>query len=283
MRRALALAACVLLPACVGTPTPLAPTQRGSLGLPHEGLLTDGIELPRKGDGYVLLRSNGIRWGNPHLVAAVEEAAKDVKRARPGGAPLVIGDLSARHGGAASGHHSHRTGRDADLLLFLMTPAGTPVVSPGFLRFGRDGLAQTEDGSFVRIDLEREWQLIKALVTSKEANVQWLFLARWLEAMVIEYARARGEDPELVWYAESVLLQPGDSSPHDDHLHLRIACTPEEGVAGCLGGGPYWPWIAQPMQLVSPPDEELAREIAGALLPAPGASTVGDAAPGAKR
>ncbi len=94
--------------------------------------------------------------------------------------------------------------------------------------------------------------------------------------MVIEYARARGEDPELVWYAESVLLQPGDSASHDDHLHLRIACTPDEAVAGCLGGGPYWPWLPRLPQLVSPPDDELARAIIGDLLPGPG-GPVGDA------
>ncbi len=104
----------------------------------------------------------------------------------------------------------------------------------------------------MRIDLEREWQLVKALVTSREAHVQWLFFARWLEALVIEYARARGEDPELVWYAENVLLQPGDSGAHDDHLHLRVACTPDEAVAGCLGGGPYWPWLP-PACRSSPP------------------------------
>jgi penicillin-insensitive murein endopeptidase len=258
-----------LLAGCIGTPTPLAPSIRGSVGLPHQGMITNAVQLPRRGEGYALLRTNERNWGHPRLVHAIEAAAKTVARARPGGARLVIGDISARWGGEASGHHSHRSGRDADLLLFVMTPDGRSIASPGFVRFGPDGLGEPEKGRFVRIDLEREWQLVKALVTSKEANVQWLFLARWLEALVIEYARARGEDPELLWYAESVLLQPGDSTAHDDHLHLRIACTPEEAVAGCLGGGPYWPWLPSLPQLAPPPDAELARAIIGDLLPAP--------------
>ena len=99
--------------------------------------------------------------------------------------------------------------------------------------------------------------------------MQWLFFARWLEALVIEYARARGEDEELVWYAESVLLQPGDSGVHDDHLHLRVACTPDEAIAGCLGGGPYWPWLPRLPQLATPPDTELAQAIVGDLLRGP--------------
>ncbi len=258
---------------CFGVPSPLAPELRGSVGLPHQGVITDAAPLPRRGEGYRLLRKNGIHWGNPRLVAAIQRAAGDVSRARPGGPPLVIGDLSARFGGFSSGHRSHRTGRDADLLIFALTPDGRPVQSPGFLEFGPDGLARAKDKkvAYFRIDVEREWLLVKALVLSREANVQWLFIARWLEALVIEHARARGEDPELVWQAENILLQPGDSGAHDDHLHLRIACTPDEAVAGCEGGGPYWPWLPARPQFVSPPDGELARAIVGDLLPgAPG-------------
>jgi penicillin-insensitive murein endopeptidase len=263
------LAATALLSACTGTPSPLTPSIRGSIGVPHQGMITNAVPLPKRGEGYALLRGNGRNYGNPRLVAAIEGAARTVARARPGGGKLMVGDLSARWGGEASGHHSHRTGRDADLLIFVQTPEGHPVDSPGFVRFGPDGLGQVQKGKYVRIDLEREWQLIKALISSPEANVQWLFFARWLEALVIEYARARGEDPELVWYAESVLLQPGDSTAHDDHLHLRIACTPDEAVAGCLGGGPYWPWLPALPQLSPPPDVELTRALLGDLFPTP--------------
>jgi penicillin-insensitive murein endopeptidase len=263
----LGLVAALLTAACAGTPSPLAPSLHGSIGVPHEGMITDAVPLPKKGEGYALLRNNGRNWGNPRLIAAIEGVAKTVARARPGGAPLMIGDISARWGGGQSGHRSHRTGRDADLLVYVLTPEGRSVPSPGFVRFGPDGLGEIEKGRYVRVDLAREWQLIKALVSSREANVQWLFFARWLEALVIEYARARGEDPELVWYAESVLLQPGDSEAHDDHLHLRVACTPDEAVAGCLGGGPYWPWIPALPQLATPPDADLFRAIIGDLLP----------------
>ncbi|MFT3774982.1 MAG: penicillin-insensitive murein endopeptidase [Minicystis sp.] len=261
------LAAALLSVACTGTPSPLAPAIRGSIGVPHNGMITNAVALPKKGEGYALLRTNDRNWGNPRLVAAIQGAAKTVARARPGGARLMVGDISARWGGQASGHRSHRTGRDADLLIYVLTPDGRSIESPGFVRFGPDGLGEIEKGKFVRVDVAREWQLVKALVTSPEANVQWLFFARWLEALVIEYARARDEDPELIWHAESVLLQPGDSSAHDDHLHLRVACTPDEAIAGCLGGGPYWPWLPALPQFQSPSDGNLARALIGDLLP----------------
>ena len=69
-----------------------------------------------------------------------------VARARPGGARLMIGDMSARCGGEASGHHSHRTGRDADLLIYVTTPDGRPSRRPGFVRFGPDGLGRGREG-----------------------------------------------------------------------------------------------------------------------------------------
>ncbi|WP_437278962.1 penicillin-insensitive murein endopeptidase [Sorangium sp. So ce375] len=278
--------------ACVGSsPTPLAPALRGSIGVPHHGVITDAVELPAQGAGYRLLRSNGARWGTAGLVAAVQRAAADVARARPGGEPLLVGDLSARYGGATRGHRSHRTGRDADLLLYALTPDGRPVRSPGFVAFGPDGLARISDGTadpapsrpgapqYVRLDVEREWLLVKSLVRSPDAHVQWLFVARWLEALLIEYARALGEDPELIWYAESVLLQPGDSTPHADHIHLRVACTPDDFLSGCLGGGPQWPWLPAAPQLVAPSDGDLAAALLDDLLPGSAAAGPRVAAP----
>jgi penicillin-insensitive murein DD-endopeptidase len=247
---------------CVGVPSPLAPGLAGSIGVPHRGVLTVASPLAPRGDGYRRLRDNDVRWGNPQLVRAITRAAADVVRARADGAPLVVGDLSTRFGGEASGHRSHRTGRDADLLFYVTAPDGRPMPSPGFVRFGADGLAPLTGGRYARLDVEREWLLVKALVQSAEANVEWLFVASWIEALLIEYARARGEDPELVWYAETVLLQPGTHAlAHDDHLHLRIACTPEEAVAGCEGGGPRWPWQPALPELAPATDDELASAV----------------------
>lgn len=261
-----AIVPCLACVACTGTPSPLTPAIRGTIGVPHEGMITNAVPLPKKGPGYALYRNNARNFGNPRIVAAIQSAARHVAEARPGGARLLVGDISPRWGGQSSGHRSHRNGRDADLLLYALTPDGRSVESPGFVRYGPDGLGEVDKGKFVRLDVGREWQVVKALVSSREANVQWLFLARWLEALVIEHARALGEDPELIWYAESVLLQPGDSAAHDDHLHFRVACTPEEALGGCLGGGPYWPWLPQLPQLHAPTDGELWHAVIGDLL-----------------
>jgi penicillin-insensitive murein endopeptidase len=248
---ALLIAAATVQRGCLGMPSPLAPGLRGSVGVPHNGVLTNGVELPSEGEGFVRYRPRGAHyWGLPRLVAGIEEAAAQVSRARPGSAPLVVGDLSARDGGKIPRHRSHRTGRDVDLLFYVTTPAGAPIRSPGFVRFESDGLAALGK-DFLRFDVERNWLLVKALVVNEARATQWLFVSRDLEALLIDYARARGEDPALVWYAETMLLQPGDSAPHDDHFHVRVACTPDEAVTGCEGGGPHWEWLP-PLPVLPP-------------------------------
>ncbi|MBK8251565.1 MAG: penicillin-insensitive murein endopeptidase [Polyangiaceae bacterium] len=254
----------IAMTACFGAPNPLAPLHRGSVGLPHDGRLLLGKELPREGEGYRVICYDGLHYGTSRLVNVIERAAARVALERPGGSPLAVCDLSAPGGGRLSRHRSHQSGRDVDLLFYALTPDGRPSMVQ-FVRFGTDGLAEPVPGSFVRLDIERQWLLVRALLTDPQSAVQWMFIAHPIEALLIEYARARGEDPELVWRAEQVMIEPWDSLPHDDHIHLRLACTPDEAIAGCLGGGPYWPWLSPIPQLAPLDDAALFDAIAGDL------------------
>jgi len=242
--------------ACFGTPTPLAPGLAGSVGWPHHGVQTDAVELPASGVGFSRYRSQGgHHWGQPELVLGILAAAERVHSECPGGPPLVVGDLSARYGGKIARHHSHRTGRDVDLLWYLATPAGEPVVSSSFVRLDGQRPAWLPRRGPVVLDSAREWALIKALLSSPYLEVQWLYASSSVEASVLAHARAIGDDPELIERAADALLEPADSLPHDDHLHLRIACSPQRSVAGCEGGGPAWSWLSAPPELVPGSDE----------------------------
>lgn len=243
MRQVLLASLAALALGCGRTPTPLAPRIQGSIGVPHRGMLTDAAELPRTGEGYVWLRDDDRHWGIPRFVAALERAAAAVARERPG-AVLSVGDLSTRAGGRLLPHLSHRSGRDADLLLYVTTLEGAPVESPGFVHVGADGLAWDPKGNrFLRFDVERQWLLVKTLVEDPEARIQWVFASRNVEAMLIEWARARGEPAETIARAMEVMLQPQPGGVHDDHVHVRTACDPAELAAGCEHTGPRRPWI----------------------------------------
>lgn len=242
---------CLLGNGCFGTPTPLAPGLAGSVGMPHHGVQTEAIELPHKGPGYARFRRNGRHhWAQAPLVRAIQQAAATVDRAMPGGAPLLIGDLSARHGGKIARHNSHRSGRDVDLLWYVTNPRGVSVRNPNFVHMGADGLAPVPlRRAYVRLDVARQWLLIKELLLSPHVNVQWMFCSRAVEDLIIAYAIAREESAALVWHAQNVLLEPGDSLSHDDHIHLRIACSSAATVRGCEGGGPLWNWLPAPPEL----------------------------------
>jgi penicillin-insensitive murein DD-endopeptidase len=230
---------------CLSTPSPLAPSFRGTVGSPNLGVQTDAVELPRAGPGFIRYRPHGAHhFGRPRLVAALTRIAAELSEGNPKAPPLVIGDLSARRGGKIDGHQSHRTGRDVDLLYQFVTPSGARVTAPGFIHIDADGLARVPDnGRILRFDVDYQWRLTKLLVTAPEVGVQFMFASRNVEALVIDYALARGEPLDVVLRAQSVMWQPGDSLPHDDHVHLRIACSVEELSTGCSGGGPYWDWL----------------------------------------
>jgi penicillin-insensitive murein DD-endopeptidase len=257
------LAAFVVLGnACARAPSPLAPDKGGSIGLPHRGTLTRAASLPHEGVGFARHRRDERHFGTHRLVDAIARAANVVRDAYPESV-LLVGDLSAPHGGQVLPHLSHRTGRDADLILYVMTLDGARVPSPGFVHFGADGLAWDETHKrFLRFDVEREWLLVKTLVLDDDAQIQWIFANHVLEAMLIEWAMARGEAVETILRAEQVLLEPHPGGLHDDHVHIRVSCTDDEILAGCEPNGPARPWWNAPWddrRKIS--TDELVREI----------------------
>jgi penicillin-insensitive murein endopeptidase len=255
------VAAAFALTGCARVPSPLWPAFDGSIGMTHRGVLVHGAELPRQGDGYRFLRQNGRHFATRRFARVLERAAAYVDKERPG-ATLILGDISSSTGGRSLPHFSHRSGRDADLLFYWLTPDGAPVSDHGFLHVEADGLAWDEAGKrFLRLDVEREWLLVRELLSDDEARVQWIFVHDDVKALLLRWAKARGEPTEILWRAGQVMLQPHPGGAHDDHIHVRTACDQDELVEGCQPFGPERPWLS-----VSPPtaavsDAELAHEL----------------------
>src|SRR5690242_20095697 len=97
-----------------------------SIGAPWDGELRDAARLP-DGDGYHIRRP-ARAYGTRTTVDFVERVIADVRDEFPHVHELAIGDLSARHGGPITEHHSHQSGRDADIgLIYKHEPAGYPA------------------------------------------------------------------------------------------------------------------------------------------------------------
>jgi penicillin-insensitive murein endopeptidase len=244
---------------CARAPSPLTPAWHGSIGSPNRGVLVDGTQLPRESEGLRWLRGNDRHWGSPRFTAAIAHAAARVARERPG-ANLRVGDLSTPTGGGPlAPHFSHRSGVDADLLFYVTTLEGIPVDSPGFVHFGADGIARDEaHGRWLRLDLEREWLLVRALLDDPEARIQWIFVSDVVQAMLLEWALAHGDAAEIIRRAQTVMLQPNPGGVHDDHLHVRTTCSAEEMVAGCETIGPRRPWLSYELLPPADRDDDLA-------------------------
>lgn len=209
-----------------------------ALGNTSRGGLIDPAMVPDAGEFHYILPAHLGRpthYGTDELVKLILTSAEQVGTAFPA-SRLAIGNLSVFDGGHISWSRSHNSGRDVDLGFFLRDKEGNDLPLETLVHVRRSGsVAEIKDATF---DVERNWAVVKALLTSDVANVQWIFVYAPLERMMLAHATKIGEPQELVDKAATIMHQPGDSAPHDDHFHVRIFCTLDDRLEGCQNTGP---------------------------------------------
>jgi penicillin-insensitive murein DD-endopeptidase len=195
-----------------------------SIGSPNEGRLEGGVHLDVSKPYFRVVpmyTSGDVRWGLPQMISLLDRAARTVSKRYPGSV-LDVGDISQRGGGDVLRHHSHETGRDADIGFYAVDAKGKQLHHHGFIRFDSATESPTIQGA--RFDLPRNWLLIEQLLTDPGARVGHIFISEPLRQSLIAYARAHGASRALLDRAQIALMQPTDSLPHDDHFHVRISC-----------------------------------------------------------
>lgn len=231
---------------------PLVRDEPVSYGLPHSGYLSRGMALPDRGEGFERARpGEDTRFGHPRLVRALMSAAANVSATFPETAPLRIGDIGAPDGGEHSRHHSHRSGRDADIIFYLHTVDGVSVHGRGWLAFDRFGVARETrapagnavSGGIYFFDAARNWHFVRTLLLDETARVQWIFCSKGIRNRLLRYALRHEPNPEVLVRAARVLHQPTNGNPHSDHFHVRILCGSSQRALGCIDHGPRWPWL----------------------------------------
>lgn len=204
---------------------PAEPLRRAdSVGPPNEGRLEGGIHLDVTKPhlrGAPMHSSIDTRWGLPALVHAIDHAAKAVTKKYPG-AVLNVGDLSRRNGGELARHHSHESGRDADLGFYVVDAQGKPLSRATFVKI--DEKLAAEDIAGARFDVARNWLFLQNLLLDRDARVSHVFVAEPLKHALLAHARSRGVAHALYVRAALVMMQPTGGLPHDDHFHVRISC-----------------------------------------------------------
>jgi hypothetical protein len=188
----------------------------------------------------------------------------------------------------------HGAGRAADLLFFVTDALGRPAPAvESNLSFDASGrseagvrrvyLEATEalpDGCHLsrrrgdlveaacpvpagawRIDFDRTWQLVRALLTDPEIGVvdpetgisredghgiRFIFVAEAIEARLLDAARNAGEPEAFLEIAGILLHPPSNAAAYDRFLHVDLWCTDADRRACACddGAGPWNRWRA---------------------------------------
>jgi hypothetical protein len=196
-----------------------------SIGAPWSGRLTAPARLPG-GEGYVIRRPLRA-YGTRSTVDFVHEAVTNTLDAFPRAHVLAIGDLSAETGGAITEHHSHQSGRDADIGLFYKKKP--PAYPASFVRATEDNLDGAETWKLV-------WEFAKT--QSEDGGVQIMFLDYDVQGIVYRWAKDHGVSEQRL---DRVFQYPHgrDSANgvvrhfpnHDNHVHVRFKCRDRD--VGC--------------------------------------------------
>lgn len=189
-----------------------------SIGLPWQGELEGGVPMI-PGPGRILYAHPFKAWGTASTIARLDYVLRQWAKRYPDAPPILVGNLSKRTGGKVRPHRSHQSGRDVDLS-FISHWDGSST--PKWQVMRKDNL-----------DAKRTWDLLQLLVETSAIDViiidygvqkllydyakeKALFtpeqLARWME-----YPDGRGASRRIIVHA------PG----HDDHIHARFKCRPE--------------------------------------------------------
>jgi penicillin-insensitive murein endopeptidase len=218
-----------------------------SAGAPADGKLIGGVALPERGPGFLHnpKRPSDARYGTVELVQAIVKAAAAVARELPG-IPLVVNDISLPEGGPIAQHGSHQSGRDADILFYVLDRSGAPLQSVGVpldpTGAGWDfkELSIPEDDIAVRLDAPRTWRFMQGLLEAGGGHVQRIFIVEHLRTQLLVEAERAGAPLALRARFADLTCQPG--TPHDDHMHVRFFCSPEDIARGCYDKPPIYPW-----------------------------------------
>lgn len=217
------------------------PHRSTSIGSTSWGKLHRARRLPLRGRHhrfFAHIKDRATFYGTQELARLIREVARRVAREFRGSV-LRLGNAGFRSGTKIPWSISHQSGRDIDLAIFALDKKGRSAKLTDFVKFNRTGRAQ---GGKLRFDVKRNLSLVRALVMNRTATVQWIFIYRPLKNILLAHAEKTGVAKEVIERLRAVLRQPSDSAPHRDHFHVRLYCSAQDRLHGCLDRSPFHAW-----------------------------------------
>ncbi|MBR57078.1 MAG: hypothetical protein CMH54_03370 [Myxococcales bacterium] len=233
-----------ILLVCILSPIAMATGPQSIAVGSHGGGSVDGAVRVPVGDPWLRMlrksRSRRYDYGHSRVVGALMDVAQRYGTRTWPNRPLWLGNIGVRGGGKIRPSRSHQIGLDVDIVIPVLDPRRHPpairsVYPP----------SEEADPKIRTMDVNATWILVEEILRTPELDILWLFIARPLANVLIEHAIRERADPDIVLRAILLLHQPSDSRSHDDHLHLRVGCSMDDRLAGCVNSGPRWSWVLE--------------------------------------
>ncbi|CAK0773673.1 Penicillin-insensitive murein endopeptidase [Gammaproteobacteria bacterium] len=188
------------------------------IGGPAAGCLNGAVNMPPEGHGYQLMRLSRHRtYGHPSLVHFLRTLGEALEDQHLG--VMLVGDLGQPRGGpTASLHRSHQNGLDVDIWYWLPEVAKKRRLNP-------DEVENLSAPSMVKdrrvIDHTR-WtpahvEMLRLAVAPDE--VERIFVHPVIKKTLCE------QETDRDWLHK---VRPWWG--HDDHLHVRLRCPPDDDL-----------------------------------------------------
>jgi LysM repeat protein len=184
-----------------------------SIGAPAHGELAFARQLPRRHPAFYV-RTPSRAFGTDETVRAIIEGLESVRAADPAAPRVEIHDLSFESGGPIRGHHSHESGRDADI---------------AYYQVGCRDVCRIHRIRPEQLDVARLWALFSHWI--ERGDVEAIFMDHALQGALYEHARSLGvsrhELSRIFQYPRPIEDRYGlirHEPHHADHFHVRFAC-----------------------------------------------------------
>jgi hypothetical protein len=211
-----------------------------SIGDVSDGFLVNALRLgdPNPNTAFLPVQfRRGLVFTTDELGGLVTRSAASVAQEYPESV-VYLGNFSASHGGDIPYSVSHNSGRDCDVAFFMKDADGAPYVPPDLIELDEFGVAIVDElPQPYYFDVDRNWALIQALLSTDHGRLQYVFVSLGLKGLLIEHAKKKGVSAELLAAANEILQQPSGSLPHNDHFHLRVFCSDDDVWGGCKDQG----------------------------------------------
>ena len=142
-----------------------------SVGLPHAGELVGGVPM-LNGPGRIVTAERWKTWATRNVVRQLDRVLRQWAEEQDGAPPILVGNLSSRHGGPLSPHKTHQSGRDVDLSYVSKWDGHSRVI---WQRMNQTNL-----------DAARTWALLKTL--KRYADIELIYVDRRIQRLLLSHA-----------------------------------------------------------------------------------------------